>query len=127
MKRRSPVKLALAIGWTIAVVWGSLTSGSNLQSTGMFNLPYFDKVLHFLAYFLFVFLWINTKEEVKSQKTVIQWIVIGSLLGVAVECAQYAWTTDRRFENLDIIANIIGSIGGGIAFNWKIKTTKYVK
>ena len=123
MKRRSPIKFALAILWTIAIVSGSLMSGSNLQSTGMFDIPHADKLLHFGGYFLFVFLWINASRTPLSQKLVIQWIVLGSLLGIGVEFAQSAWTVDRRFENLDIIANIIGSIGGGIASNWIIKTT----
>lgn len=122
MIRSRSFKLIIAILWTISIIGGSLMSGSSLSSTGMFNIPYFDKILHFTAYFLFVFFWINALNNNSSQKLVIQTVIVGVLLGVGVEFAQMNFTLDRHYENLDIIANIIGSIGGGLTSYWITKT-----
>lgn len=118
--------LLLAVVWTLLIVVGSLMSGKSLNSAGLFHIPNLDKLIHAASYFLFVFLWSMALVKSKTQKTVIQIVATGIVLGLAVEFAQKLLTTDRHFENLDIIANIIGSIGGGIAFNWLTKTTKDV-
>ena len=71
-----------------------------------------DKLLHLLAYGILTFLWIyvlNGKGRAQSIRTS---LIIAISFGIFLECAQYGFFTGRRFEFLDIIANIMGAVIG---------------
>ncbi len=105
-----------AILWAIFIAWLSLTTGSNLPDVDFFA-P--DKLGHIFVYGVLVFLILQgvQKTQISFHNKIILWAIIASsVYGFLLECAQFYITVDRYFENLDILANIIGSIGGGLLF-----------
>jgi VanZ family protein len=104
------------IGWMVFVTFSSLYSfeGSGLSK---FNIPYGDKVVHFIFYFVAAVLgslfFIETKEE-KSMLIKYLKILALSLIffGIIIEVIQETMTVNRSGEVFDALANSIGVILG---------------
>ena len=97
--------------------------GANLPDINFFE-P--DKFGHMFVYGMLVFLVLRSisKSNYTINQTLIWYIVLGSsIYGIILECVQYFFSVGRYFENLDILANIIGSIIGGVLF-WYLKRLK---
>lgn len=80
-----------------------------------------DKIGHFTIYGIFAFLLLqNLTHPVFNlgKKAVFIALIISILYGIVMEVMQYAFFPGRYFENLDIIANIIGSFTGLLIFNF---------
>lgn len=109
------VSSVVAYVWTCLVVIGSSIPGGSTPSISAFDVPHFDKLVHFIMYFGIVFLWSAKNDQVGKNDLVK--IFLGSIcLGILMEVLQNSVFVDRSFEFLDIIANIMGSIMGLIIF-----------
>ncbi len=107
------------IGWMVFVTFSSLYSfeGSGLST---FNIPYGDKVVHFVFYFVPAILgsmfFVETKEK---KSTLIKYLKILALslifFGIVIEVIQEAMTVNRSGDVFDALANSIGVILGIIA------------
>lgn len=107
----------VAAGWTIILIAGTLLPKEVVSQGSWLNIPHFDKVSHLCAYALLVFLWSITLVEKTTKIKAARIAFYGSIfLGVLLEILQWQLNVGRYFEILDIIANIIGSIIGLIAF-----------
>ena len=107
----------VATAWTIILIVGTLLPKGVVSQNNWLNIPHFDKVSHLFAYFLLVFLWSSALVEKTSKIKAGRIAFYGSIaLGVLLEILQWQLNFGRHFEILDIIANIIGSIFGLIAF-----------
>lgn len=107
----------VAAGWTIFLIVGTLLPKEVISKSSMFGIPHMDKVSHLFAYAILVFLWsiaLNEKTSKIKAARISFYAAIG--LGVLLEILQWQLNFGRHFEILDIIANIIGSIIGLIAF-----------
>ena len=107
----------VAAAWTIFIIVATLLPKEAVSQSNFFNIPHFDKVSHLAAYLLLVFLWSSTLFE-KTTKIKAARIAFYSsiIMGIVLEILQWQLNVGRHFEILDIIANIIGSILGLIAF-----------
>ncbi len=92
------------------------------------KIPYLDKIVHIIMYagFCFTILLdkarriplLKIKKAVKSKLgyfgVTSLWyaILLSTMIGIAMEFAQYYFTTYRGFETEDIMADFIGSIIG---------------
>lgn len=103
--------------WTIVLITATLLPKGVVSKGGFFNIPHFDKISHLFSYLLLVYLWSMALSE-KTDKIKAARIAFygGILLGIILEILQWQLNVGRHFEILDIIANIIGSIIGLIAF-----------
>lgn len=112
----------LALSWTLLIVFLSLVSLSSIKDP--IDLPYKDKAVHFVFYFVFVFLWDVWKFKSASQKS--SWIIlrIAILFGISIELCQAYLTQERKFEFFDIIANSLGAFIGFITAEKIIKSYK---
>ena len=107
------------IGWMVFVTFSSLYSFEDAELSSV-NIPYGDKVVHFIFYFVAAVLgslfFIETKE-VKS--VLIKNLKILALLliffGIIIEVIQEAMTVNRSGDVFDALANSIGVILGIIA------------
>lgn len=107
----------VAAGWTVFLIVITLMPKEVVTKTNWLNIPISDKLSHFAAYALFVFLWsmalVQKTEKVKAARISFYG---GIALGTLLEILQWQLNVGRHFEILDIIANIIGAIIGLIAF-----------
>ena len=107
----------VATGWTIFLIVGTLLPKEVVSQNNWLDIPHLDKISHFFAYALLVFLWsIALKEKTSKIKAARISFYGAILLGVLLEILQWQLNLGRYFEILDIIANIIGSIIGLIAY-----------
>lgn len=112
-----PWWLALGLAYVALILWASLTSLP--VSTGLFG---FDKVQHFLGYFLlsgwFCALFLRRWHLV---------ILLAAVaLGALMEFAQAAGGV-RAFELFDIVANTLGAAFGFALIGWTALRDVFVR
>ena len=107
----------VAAGWTIFLIAGTLLPKGVVSQNNWLDIPHFDKVSHLFAYLLLVYLWSSALHQKTTKIKAARIAFYGSIaLGIILEILQWQLNVGRHFEILDIIANIIGSILGLIAF-----------
>jgi VanZ family protein len=82
-----------------------------------FTLFQIDKVVHFLLYFILAILMYYSFFKIKNElviKRVVVIIVTGVLLGTLIEVIQGTLIPNRAFDQLDILANSLGTLLGFI-------------
>lgn len=68
-----------------------------------------DKIIHFVFYFVFVFLWIKSINPISIYYFLIV-VLIAIILGITIEFLQEKFTQNRVFDWYDILANSMGAI-----------------
>ena len=84
-----------------------------------------DKAIHFVFYFVFVFLWGNylySKKKIQN-KTLLSIVLAGIILGGTMEVFQELFTDSRTADWYDMLANTTGAICGTIIL-WLYKNKK---
>ena len=83
-----------------------------------FDIPYGDKVVHFVLFFILYYL--SAKAISFTQSKISKWglFTIIALYALITECVQLV-LEDRSFEFFDIIANITGALIALILTNRK--------
>lgn len=78
---------------------------------------YTDKIIHFVFYFGFVFLWGNVfLIKAQNRKNIfLKVFTTAILVGVIIEILQETLTKNRTFDWSDILANSLGAFIGIIA------------
>ncbi len=102
----------MAISWSLLIIFLSLVSLSSIKDP--IDVPYKDKAVHFVFYFVFVLLWTIWVYKSDIFKPIWVVLLIGIVLGICIEFCQANFTNERKFELLDIMANTIGAIFGYI-------------
>jgi len=113
--------LWFALLWTsIVTVLSLITIGDVGSSIPISNK---DKYVHFIFYFIFVIVWTLVIKHSNSKK--MHWIVLFSSIsfGILMEICQGVFTTSRKPDVMDVVANSLGAIFGLIFF--KIILNKY--
>src|SRR4051794_7811156 len=103
--------------WFIISVVLLVLPNNDLPHTRYFDIPFFDKYVHFTMFFLltslftFPFSFLHTEKAViKSWFTRITLFVI--VYGILMEFVQKFMTIDRSFDLIDILFDGLGSIAG---------------
>ncbi len=101
------------------VTFSSLSSfeGADLS---YFNIPYFDKMVHFGFYFILVVLGVFAlKEQFKNRlklfKCLVSALIFAITYGIIIEVLQAMFTVSREGDVLDAIANTVGALSGTMA------------
>ncbi|MBC7885698.1 MAG: VanZ family protein [Saprospiraceae bacterium] len=106
--------LRLAISWTLIILWLSLISVHSVSQYSIWNFAGADKLVHVIFYFIFSILW---SIGLKNKNSIKKFVLIFSVsFGILMEICQFYLSNGRSFELYDILANIIGSLGGVILF-----------
>lgn len=111
-------KLWLAIGYLliVLVIYLSLSSSPVTIDT---NLPYEDKLFHFIAYFVLTF-WFMQIYHIRHY--VIAWVALFLCLGLTMEYLQ-GFNPYRYGETADMAANTLGVMAG---FGLSITPLRYI-
>ena len=113
--------LVASIIYTLALLTVCLI---NLNNAPKIEISHGDKIFHFLAYFIFTWLWFNTflyRFHFKKNKSILLSILVSVTFGIVIEVLQHLITTSRGFDILDIFANILGVIISAFLINNYIK------
>lgn len=112
--------LGLSLLWTIIIFVGCSLPGKDIPAVHLFD--HFDKIVHFIFFFIFAFLWLNTvflffPGERKNIWVYIILIILSSFLyGFALEFYQFYFVQGRSWDIWDGIADGIGGSAGSAAF-----------
>ncbi|RKZ33935.1 VanZ family protein [bacterium] len=79
---------------------------------GGIEFPFFDKILHFIAFMILAFLLIRAiKENSSTNKYIFYTIIISALYGISLEVVQY-YIPGRECNFWDWIADFVGTLVG---------------
>ena len=113
----------------LIILYGSLTSGDNLNKFSFFTIPNIDKLIHFLFYFSLALTFISALYKVTRLKKYDQYLitfVFSISYGLIMEVLQYYITVTRSADIYDALANTLGCIIGIILFKY-LKSTQLIK
>ena len=116
-------KFLPSIAWAILILYLSSTTSINLPES-FWDFLSIDKLGHFGIYGIFTILLLIgfQKRNLKLEKKEVYFaLTISILYGIGMEVMQYTFFPGRYFENLDIIANIIGSFTGLLFYKLYLK------
>lgn len=109
-----------AVTWLIVTIILLTLPANDLPHSGLFDLPYFDKIVHFGMFFLltvffcYPFFKLAAKQPVNSAifHKVALYIII---YGILMEFVQKFYTTSRTFDITDILFDALGAFAGLLA------------
>lgn len=108
-----------AILWTAAIFILLVIPESGLPRNGMLGMPNLDKLAHVALFGLFVALWylrLRAYHPSKPGWLLFRLFLLASAYGIAMEFVQLVFT-NRAFEGLDILADILGA-GAAVIGIW---------
>lgn len=113
-------KLLISIVWTVFIIIGSSISGHTLDEVSFINIPYFDKLVHFIWYFFLYIFWYtylinkNTQYQKITIRIVLTTLII--LFGLLIEILQDKVFINRSSDIFDFIADSTGTIFAFLIF-----------
>ncbi len=108
------------VAWTGIIIILLALPGSMLPNEQGFQIPQFDKFVHFTLFGMMVFLWcfyFSTKKYPLKRMMLLFFLVFffSNALGITMEFVQRCCIPFRDFDEADIIADMIGTgFGYGI-------------
>lgn len=107
--------LYFAILITISIAFLSLYNIGQIKPIE--NIPFIDKVEHFIAYFVLVLSWFFPLQKLsKLKKNKFLVIILVFLYGIVIEILQQGFTSYRQGDLFDVFANLSGIIFGFIVY-----------
>lgn len=101
----------IAFCWTLLILFLSFKSTSSIPNI---DIPNIDKVVHFMFYFVFVFLWYRYLffRKKASRRNVFVLATVAIIIGILIEIGQGYFTETRQSDVFDVMANSLGTIVG---------------
>ncbi|UQD55195.1 VanZ family protein [Flavobacterium sp. K5-23] len=101
----------IAISWTGIVSFLCLVQSSDIPAVSILNL---DKLVHVFFHFLITLLWfLYLKKQVKPESNYLPWKIpffFSVFFGIGIEVCQELFTTTRKADVFDFLANLSGAI-----------------
>lgn len=99
---------------------------------GGWNIPYADKITHFIFYLVFgmlgcLFVRERTKGQMELLKASRLIFLVAVAYGIGIEVLQYTLTTDRMAEFGDVLANTFGAFVGISLVRWSFSKERPLK
>ncbi len=99
----------------LLIVWLSLSGSKSLIPGRMLNIPYVDKMGHFVMYgFFSAMLLLDSCRWQTKLRFNYAILLIPVLFGALMEIMQMTFTTSRKAEMLDLVADIVGVAAGTV-------------
>lgn len=120
------IYLGAAIAWTIFLTVLCLVSMEKLGPVNAWQLPYKDKVGHFVFYFVFTILWyayFYSRKKTNLVKLRYIALIAAFIYGSLVELSQLLFTNGRNADILDIAFNTMGS-AAAVLLLWLLQKSK---
>lgn len=120
----------LFVGWVSCITTLSLISFRGIGlDTGTLDIPFADKITHFVFYFVFVVLGtLLVRERGKGRISLGRatwWVLLIAVgYGILIEGMQYTLTRDRMMELWDMVSNTLGAMVGMGLIRWAFSGKK---
>jgi hypothetical protein len=119
------VSLILAVLWTLvimAVCWipMSLLGSDGGTGGGIFDIPYFDKIVHFGVFVGFAVLWHLATTGPRQSLRIIAW---GIGLAILTEVVQQLPLIGRQSDVEDAACDVAGLVLGTLVVRWLMAST----
>jgi len=102
-------KNIFSISVSLIILYLSLSTPQTFIKIGFFNIPYLDKFAHFFLYFLLMAVIIlEHRNSCTNTRKLLLIAMIPFFLGILVEILQSGFTSNRKGEILDMIADSAG-------------------
>ncbi len=111
--RRPRTTLVLALIWTLIIFIGCSMPGKEIPKIGLF--AHFDKLVHFVFFFMFFLLWKISRSNDNNGSIIILCLAI--VYGFSLEFYQLYFVAGRSFDTWDGIADTIGAVSGLLFYN----------
>jgi len=115
-----------ALVWGVVIFAAISMPPSSIPRTGLFAIPFADKIIHFLLFAIFGFLgslgfFKQKKESVFHRRFIFLAIFAGLIYGTITELLQHYYFTGRQGSGWDVVANFFGTVFGVILFRLAMK------
>jgi VanZ family protein len=116
-----------ALVWTIVIFVLLSLPGKMLPDESNLGIPQLDKYVHIFLFGSFVFLWsfyyaFKMEKRISNNSISIRALIIACLYGITMEFVQKYFIPNRDFDLYDILADIIGALGGFFIFRASVYT-----
>lgn len=106
--------VALAVLWTFGIMIACWIPASLLTSqvdpdSGVFDIPYLDKIIHFGIFLVFTVLWLLASTD---PRRLLRVAVGGVGLAVLTEAVQHIPAVGREFDLVDAVCDVVGILVG---------------
>jgi len=106
--------------WFVVIFILSTIKVSNVPHSPLFDIPHFDKIIHFSLYYILTSIWlvdhIKTQHNLSNFKFII--ILLSITYGAIMELVQKVLIQNRSGDFFDALANTIGVTLAFILFNY---------
>ena len=111
----SLVRYWKSTSWTVIILLATTLPSSSIPKTSLLKIPHFDKIVHFVLFFVLALLLIsefNTlRQEGKlTRLSIVIAISVSVVYGLIIELLQYYLLTTRSGNLYDFAANVLGAI-----------------
>lgn len=103
----------------LIIMYLSLASSDTFDKVPLFNIPYLDKIVHFLMYFgLMSVIIFENRKVLKTTHNLFLTALIPLLYGILMEILQAAFTETRSGSFYDVLFNSTGILVSLLLWLW---------
>lgn len=107
--------------WLVIITILCIMPPSNLPTTSLFEIPQFDKIIHFGMYFVMALLLVHPLEKVyrpgvPPRVLAIDILLISLAVGGIIEILQFALAYQRSASWGDLLADLAGAAAGWLLY-----------
>lgn len=107
--------------WLVIITILCIMPPSNLPTTSLFEIPQFDKIIHFGMYFVMALLLVHPLEKVyppgvTRRVLAIDILLISLAVGGIIEILQFALAYQRSASWGDLVADLAGAAAGWLLY-----------
>ena len=103
----------------LIILYMSLTGSETFHKVPFYNIPYFDKIVHFGMYLGFMLVIIlENRKSIKGNLQLFLTALIPFVYGILMELLQLILTTSRSASFYDVIANSAGILASLLLWLW---------
>lgn len=112
-----------ALGWALMILLAISLPPNNIPKTGLFNIPHFDKLLHFALFAVWGLLLSagfskQKKGSLFKQHPAMMAITAGIIYAILTELFQHFFLSGRQGSFFDVLADLFGTVFGAFVLQW---------
>ena len=112
--------------WLALICYGIYLPAGRLPQNAFLKIPHFDKIVHFILFFILCLLLFKPFKYLKTNHMVLS-PAISFLLAAVIEMTQHWLSSSRHSNILDFIANAAGILAALVIYSLLISDKKIEK
>ena len=107
--------------WTLIILLATTLPSSSIPKVPMFEIPHFDKFVHFALFFVLALFLLSESNKLRKQGELTRLATVVAIsvsfgFGLAIELLQLFLLTTRSGSLLDFIANMAGAFAAVVVY-----------